>query len=95
MRLHKQVLGGLVAVALVAGGATWYCVSREVATTRAEAAASMQLDALVERVARFDGALRAYGAPRIPDALWYTQTAGLLEELHTKAGALDSALAGV
>jgi hypothetical protein len=95
MRRHKQVLGGLVAVAVVAAGAAWYCVSREAATTRAETAAATQLDTLVERAARFDGALRAFGTLRMADALWYTQTAGLLEEVHAQADVLDSTLTGV
>ena len=95
-RVHpRHVAGGLVAVALVAAGAAWYCLSREVAATRAETAAATELDTLVERAAGFDGALRAYGASRLADALWYTQAAGLLEELRAHAGVLDSTLTGV
>jgi len=62
---------------------------------RAETAAATQLDTLVERAARFDGALRAYGALRMADAQWYTQAAGLLEELQAQADVLDSTLTGV
>lgn len=95
-RVHpRQVAGGLVAVALLAVGAAWYSVSREVATTRAETAADTSLDTMVERTARFDGALRAYGASRSADALWYTHAVGLLEELRTQAAVLDSTLTGV
>lgn len=95
MRLHRQVLGGLVAVALVAGGVAGYSVWREGTATRTGGAAAAQLDGLVERAARLDATLSAYGAPRVADALWYTQTAGLLQELYAESGALDSTLTGV
>ena len=95
MRPRAVLLALFVLIGVSAAATIWYCYTWTQVLASTHEVASLKLDALVERAARFDAAIQLFLRGREGDVTWFTGTSALVDDLQTRAAELDAAMPGV
>ena len=95
MRLRAVLLALLVLIGVSAAATIWYCYTWTQVLASTHEVASLKLDVLVERAARFDASIQLFLRGREGDLAWFTGTSALVNDLEAGTAELDAAMPGV